>query len=235
SPDVRCANELVVDQLAQRLGRDPLAFRLSFLRNKRVRAVLEKVATVGGWGRRMEPGTAQGIAIHAEYKGATACLVEIDCRPETVNRKVRDAVTGPRVTKAVLGIDAGLVVNPTGLEAQMMGGFADGLALTLTSSLHLQDGHFLEASWDNYFYTRQWNIPPDFEVVIMPSTSAQPGGAGEAGVAASGAAVACAYTRATGQLPKRFPINHNDPISFDVKSFVPPVPASPTNGLQFTY
>ncbi|MDP3890007.1 molybdopterin cofactor-binding domain-containing protein, partial [Nocardioides sp.] len=91
SPDVRCANELVVDQLAQRLGRDPLAFRLSFLRNKRVRAVLEKVAAVGGWGRRMEPGTAQGIAIHAEYKGATACLVEIDCRPETVNRKVRDA------------------------------------------------------------------------------------------------------------------------------------------------
>ena len=36
------------------------------------------------------PGTAQGIAIHKEYKGATAVLVEIDCRPETVNR------TGPR-------------------------------------------------------------------------------------------------------------------------------------------
>ena len=53
----------------------------------------------GSWGRAMPAGTAQGIAIHKEYKGATACLVEIDCRPETVNRKIRDGVTGPRVTK----------------------------------------------------------------------------------------------------------------------------------------
>ena len=61
-------------------------------------------------------------------------LVEIDCRPRTVNRKVRNAVTGPRVTKAVIAVDAGLVINPIGLEAQMQGGFMDGLALTLTSS-----------------------------------------------------------------------------------------------------
>ena len=33
------------------------------------------------WGRPMPPGTAQGIAIHKEYKGVNACLVEIDCRP----------------------------------------------------------------------------------------------------------------------------------------------------------
>ena len=51
------------------------------------------------WGRTMPAGSAQGIAIHKEYKGATACLVEIDTRPETVNRPIRDAVTGPRVTR----------------------------------------------------------------------------------------------------------------------------------------
>lgn len=39
---------------------------------------------------------------------------------------------------------------------------------------------------------------------------------------ASGAAVACAYTRATGQMPKRFPINHDDPIPFEVKPSFPP-------------
>jgi isoquinoline 1-oxidoreductase beta subunit len=197
--------------------------------------VLKKVAEAGDWGRTMAPGTAQGIAVHSEYKGATACLVEIDCRPATVNRKVRNGVTGPRVTKAVIGIDAGLVINPTGLKAQMMGGFSDGLALALTSSLHLRNGHFLEASWDNYFYTRQWNIPRTFDVIIMPSTSEQPGGAGEAGVAVSVAAVACAYRRATGRMPTRFPVNHDKPLAFSVKSFIPPVPASPTNGLSLTY
>ncbi|SDL32393.1 isoquinoline 1-oxidoreductase, beta subunit [Nocardioides sp. YR527] len=235
SADVRTANELVVDAIAKAMGKDPLDLRLEFLKDDRTRKVLKKVAELGNWGRSMPAGTAQGIAIHKEYKGATACLVEIDCRPETVNRKIRDAVTGPRVTKATLVVDAGLVVNPTGLKAQMMGGFSDGLAMTLTSSCHLEDGHFLEASWDNYFYTREWNIPPEFEVVVMPSDSEQPGGAGEAGVAVSCAAIACAYARATGKMPKRFPINHDDPIGFDVKEFVPPVPASPTNGLDYVY
>ncbi|WP_323099140.1 molybdopterin cofactor-binding domain-containing protein [Intrasporangium sp. YIM S08009] len=234
SPDVACANELFIDQLAKRLGKDPLAFRLSFLRNERVKACLRKVAEAGQWGRSMQAGTAQGIAIHSEYKGATAVLVEIDCRPETVNRQVRDAVTGPRVTKAVIAIDAGLVVNPRGLEAQMMGGVSDGIALALTSSNHLQDGHFLEASWDNYFYTRQWNVPPSFECIVMPSDAQLPGGAGEAGVAATVAATACAYARATGTVPTRFPINHGT-VSFTPKTFVPPVPASPTDGLAHTY
>ena len=235
SPDVRCASELMVDQLARAMKKDPYKFRLEFLRDERTKAVLRKVAEVGKWGRTMQPGTAQGISIHKEYKGTTACLVELDCRPETVNRKIRDAVTGPRVTKAVFAVDAGLVVNPTGLKAQMMGGFSDGLALALTSSLHLKDGHFLEASWDNYFYTRQWNIPPEFEVVIVDSGSEQPGGAGEAGVAATVSAVACAFARATGKLPTKFPINHDDPIPFEVKTFVPPVPQSPTDGRSHTF
>jgi isoquinoline 1-oxidoreductase beta subunit len=234
SPDVATANELVVDRLAKAMGKDPLAFRLAFLKDARTKAALRKVAEVGNWGRAMPAGTAQGIAIHKEYKGCTAVLVEIDCRPATVNRTVPNAVTGPRVTKAVIAVDAGLVINPRGLEAQMMGGVNDGIALILTSSLHLRDGAFLEASWDNYFYTRQWNTPLEFECVVMPSTSEQPGGAGEAGVAASAAATACAYARATGTMPTRFPINH-ETVSFDVKPFVPPIPPSPTDGLDHTF
>jgi isoquinoline 1-oxidoreductase beta subunit len=234
SPDVACANELFVDMLAARMGKDPVAFRLAFLKNARVKAVLKKVAEVGSWGRAMPAGTAQGVAIHSEYKGASAVLVEIDCRPGTVNRSIPNAVTGPRVTKAVVAIDVGLPINPRGLEAQMMGCVSDGIALALTSSLHLRDGHFLEASWDNYFYTRQWNVPPEFECIVMPPTTGVPGGAGEAGVAASVAAVACAYARATGTVPTRFPVNH-DALSFEVKSFVPPIPPSPTDGLSHTY
>jgi len=235
SPDVRAANELMVDRLAQTMRKDPLAFRRQFLKSGRVRAVLDKVAEEGDWGRSMPTGTAQGIAIHKEYKGASACLVEIDCRPETVNRVVRNGVTGPRVTKVVFAIDAGLVVNPKGVEAQMQGGITDGIALALTASAHLEDGHFLEASWDNYFYTRQWNAPPEVQVFVMPSEVDEPGGAGEAGVAATFAAVACAYARATGKQPTYLPINHHDPIAFEVKSFVPPVPASPTDGLDHTF
>ncbi|WP_068255491.1 molybdopterin cofactor-binding domain-containing protein [Janibacter corallicola] len=235
SPDVRAANELVVDELARRMRKDPVAFRRSFLRNKRAEAALDRVAEVGEWGRDLPEGITQGVAIHKEYKGVTACLVELDTRPETVDRDIRAGVAGPRVTKAVFAVDAGLVINPTGLKAQMLGGVMDGIALALTSSCHFEEGHFLEASWDNYFYTRQWNSPPELQVEVMPSDEGQPGGAGEAGVAASFAAIACAYARATGKMPTEFPINHADPVAFEPKPFVPPVPQSPTNGLNFTY
>ena len=120
------------------------------------------------------------------------------------------------------------MINPRGLEAQMQGGFMDGLALTLTSSVHLRDGAFLEASWDNYFYTRQWNVPPEFEVHVMPSKLSLPGGAGEAGVAASAAAVACAYARATGTLPRRFPSTTTPSRSGPSRSSHPSRPRRPT-------
>ena len=235
SPDVRTANELVVDELARKMRKDPVAFRRKFLRSSAAKAALDKVAELGEWGRRLPDGVVQGVAIHKEYKGVTACLVELDTRPQTVERDVRNAVTGPRVTKAFFAVDAGLVINPTGLEAQMLGGVMDGIALALTSSCHFEDGHFLEASWDNYFYTRQWNVPPEITVEIMPSDAGQPGGAGEAGVAASFAAIACAYARATGKMPTEFPINHADELAFEPKPFTPSVVQSPTDGLDHTY
>lgn len=234
APNVVCAQELVIDQLAAKMGQDPVAFRRALLKNNRYRAVLDKVAQVGGWGKAMPRGTAQGVGFHAEYKGCTAVLVEIDCRPETVNRKIRDGVGGPRITKAVMVVDVGRPINPRGLQAQMMGCITDAIGLALTESLHISDGLPLEGSWDNFFYTRQWNTPTQMEIVVMPPTTGRPGGAGELGVAGSFAAVACAYARATGTTPTRFPINHGT-LGFEPLPRVPPIPQSPTDGLDYAF
>jgi isoquinoline 1-oxidoreductase beta subunit len=235
SPDVRTAQELITDRIAKVVGKDPLAFRLAFVKEARLRAVLTKLGQAGNWGRSMAPGTAQGIAIHSEYKSRVGALVEIDCRPATVNRVVDDAYTGPRVTKVVIVVDVGLTINPEGLEAQMQGGAMDGIAQTLTSSLHLTNGIFKEGSWDNYYYTRQWNVPTDVQVVIMPNTTTSPGGAGELACGVTQAAVACAYARATGTMPTEFPINHNKALGFTPEPTVPPIPQSPTDGLANTF
>jgi len=232
SPNVTTAIELMVDALAGSMGKDPLALRKEFVRDDRLAAVLDKAASVANWGRPMPAGTAQGVAIHKEYKGASACIAEIDCRPQTVNRKVRDAYTGPRVTKVVFVVDVGLPINPLGLKAQMMGGIMDGLAQVLSYGLHLEKGAYLEGSWDNAFYTRQWNVPPEVDVIVMPPTTGEPGGAGEFGVGTSMAAVACAYGRATGKMPTSFPINHDGPLGFEPLPTVPPIPQSPTGGLD---
>ena len=235
SPNVVCAQELVVDQLAKKLGKDPLSFRQEYLKDQRLLAVLNKAASTGGWGASLPAGVAQGIAVHAEYQGAICCLVEIDTRPQTVNRPIEDGITGPRVTKALIVVDPGFAINPTGLEAQMIGGMNDGIAHALTSSLHIQHGIPLEGSWDNYFYTREWNTPLDMQVIIMPNTSSSPSGAGELAVAPSFAAVACAYARATNTLPTYFPINHNGPLGFTPLPLEPSTPQSPTDGLDHTF
>ena len=232
SPNVTTATELMVDQLAGAMGQDSYQFRRSFLKEDRARAVLDRVASAGNWGRPMPPGTAQGIGIHSEYKSRIAVLAEIDCRAATVNRTVTNGFTGPRVTKVVCVVDAGLPINPRGIEAQMLGGITDAIGLALTFSLHIDAGHALEGSWDHTFYPRQWNVPFECDVIVLPTTTGVPGGVGELAVAPAFAAVACAYARATGTMPTTFPINHHrSNLGFDPLPTVPPLPPSPTNGL----
>lgn len=233
NPDVRPAQELIVDQIAAKMGKDPLRFRMDNLEEDRTRAVLEKVRDEARWGRSLPEGVAQGVAVHEEYKGVMAVIAEVDARPQTANRKIPGATTGPRVTKVTMAVDVGLPINPLGLRAQMEGGIHSAIGQVFTESQHLRHGNFLEGSWDDYRYTRMWNAPPEINIIVMPPNGERVGGAGEFGVAAPKAAVACAYARASGTVPTEFPIGHSAGIPFKVKSFEPPIPASPTNGLDF--
>lgn len=193
SGTVATADEIMVDEVARRLGKDPVAFRRATLSGARERAVLDKVATAGRWGRAMPPGTAQGVAIHEEYKGCVACLVEIDARV-------------PRVTKAVVAVDTGRAVNPRGLESQMIGTVVDGISATLQAGNHIDNGAVRESSYTDFKWARQRHSPPQMEVHVMPPTTGKPGGAGELCFPAAAAAVANAYARATGTKPRSFPI-----------------------------
>lgn len=208
SYNARGVEEIMVDEIAKKLGQDPVAFRNSFLKTDRQRAVLNKVAKEGNWGRSMRAGTAQGVAFHDEYKSCTACLVEIDA----TNPKK------PRVTKATIAVDVGRPINPRGLEAQMLGGLTDAISVTLKAGLHIKDGLPLEGSYSEFHYARQKDSPLEVKVFVMPANG-EPGGAGELGVPAAVGAIANAYARATGRTPRSFPINF--PVDFD------PLPPGP--------
>jgi isoquinoline 1-oxidoreductase beta subunit len=233
SPDVAVSRELFVSKLADSFGMDDYEFRRAFARDDKQTAVLDKCAEAGDWGRSMPAGTAQSMAYHEEYQCKIACLMEIDARPAMVNRKIREAYTGPRITKAIIAIDAGKVINPRNFAANMQGGCMDGIAQALTASVHIEDGLPLEGSWDNYRYTRQWNVPYVFECHFMPDNREIGGGAGETGVAASQGAAAIAWARANKKFPTEIPVNFRDPLGYVVKSRIPPIPQSPINGRRF--
>ncbi|KKD04228.1 xanthine dehydrogenase family protein molybdopterin-binding subunit [Streptomyces sp. WM6386] len=196
SGTVRTAEEIVVDEIARGLAEDPVAFRRTTLRSKAVKAVLDKVAKAGHWGRTMPAGQAQGVAVHEEYGSCVACLVEIDAADPK----------NPRVTKVVMAADVGTAVNPRGLEAQLMGTAIDGISTVLRAGLHIDQGAVREDSYADFRYARQRHAPLHFEAHILP-TGGEPGGAGELGVPAAAGAVANAYARATGTKPRRFPID----------------------------
>ncbi|WP_060892025.1 xanthine dehydrogenase family protein molybdopterin-binding subunit [Streptomyces europaeiscabiei] len=196
SANTRGAEEIIVDELAAKLGKDPVVFRREFLKTARQRAVLDKAATEGDWGRSLPDGWAQGVAFHDEYKACTACLVEIDA---TDPKK-------PRVTKAVIVADVGRVINPRGLEAQLLGGLTDAVSTTLRAGLHIDEGLPLEGSYSQFHYARQKDSPKDVRIFVIEGAD-EPGGAGELGVPAAVGAVANAYARATGTKPRRFPVN----------------------------
>lgn len=196
SGTTRTAEEIMVDEIARSLGKDPVAFRRTALRSRAVRAVLDKAAAVGSWGRAMPAGHGQGIAVHEEYGSCVACLIEIDATDPK----------NPRVTRAVMVADVGTAVNPSGLEAQLMGTTIDGISTVLRAGLHIDRGAVREDSFADFHYARQRHAPLRFEAHIMPSRG-EPGGAGELGVPAAAGAVANAYARATGTKPRRFPLN----------------------------
>ena len=192
----RSVEEIMADEIAKKLGKDPLAFRLEYLRLPRARAVLQAAADAGNWGKAMPAGTAQGLAVHQESRAFIACVVEIDCT----------VPTAPKVTRATIAVDVGSPINPRGVEAQVQGALAEAISLVLTAGLHVQDGLPLEGSYSQYHFARAKNYPKDVQVIVMPANGGAIAGMGEVGLSASSGAIANAYARATGIKPRNFPL-----------------------------
>ncbi len=193
----RSVEEIIVDEIAARLGQDPVAFRLSYLRQERARAVLQRVAGAANWGKVMPAGFAQGVAVHQESRAYTACIVEIDGRDPN----------HAKVVRATIAIDVGKPLNPLGIEAQMQGALADSITLVLNAGLTLQDGLPLESSYTSYRATKMRDFPKDVQVILMPNNGEAIAGLGEVGMSAASGAIANAWARVRGRKPRNFPLN----------------------------
>lgn len=194
----RSVEEIMVDEIAAKLGKDPLAFRLGTLRQERARAVLQRAAGAANWGKAMPPGFAQGLAVHQETRSYVACVVEIDARDP------RNA----KVVRATIAIDVGKPINLSGIDAQMQGGLAESIALVLKVGLTFKDGLPQESSYTSYPFTTMRDYPKDVQVIVMPNVGDPIGGLGEVGLSAASGAIANAWARATGLKPRKFPLNN---------------------------
>jgi isoquinoline 1-oxidoreductase subunit beta len=196
SGQVGAANEIVIRELAEMLGKDEVEYRLSMFDTDRHRAVLTKAAQEAGWGKQLPAGVAQGIGMHDEYKSIAVYIMTIDTRGRE-----------PRMTECTIAVDNGYCVNPTGTTSSLLGQAHDGFALAFRSGLHVDNGATRESNFHDYKWTRMFDSAPKMSVHILPSSNVLPGGIGELGVPAAAAAAANAWARATGKQPRNFPLN----------------------------
>jgi CO/xanthine dehydrogenase Mo-binding subunit len=190
------AAEGLIDELAFKAGMDPIAFRRLNVSDSRWLGVLNAAAQAANWQPRVAnsvkqtgnvvTGRGYGSGTHgtAAYAGAVA---EIQ-----VNKKTGKIL----VTHLYNAMDAGLTVNPDGVENQMTGGSMFGLSRIL-EGVNFNTKRVTSLDWVTYPILRFKDAPKVTNVLIQ-RTDQLPLGTGEPTVVPVPAAVANAFFDATG-------------------------------------
>jgi CO/xanthine dehydrogenase Mo-binding subunit len=189
------AIESFLDELAAKVGTDPLELRLAHLRDERAVAVLRSAAEHGGWHDSRPADVGRGIA-YARYKGLGAhCAVVAEVQAV-------DRVTVRRLTVAV---DAGRVVSLDGVRNQLEGGAIQATSWTLKEQVRLGAGGVESIDWEAYPILRFGEVPRvDVHVIDRPD---QPSlGAGEAAQGPVAGAIANALADAIGVRVRDLPL-----------------------------
>jgi len=174
----------------------------------RLKAVIEKAASMADWGRTMKKGSGLGIAAHRSFLSYVATVVEVDVGEDG----------SLSIPAAWVAVDAGTVVNPGHAAAQMEGGTIFGLSNALYGEISARDGEVVQNNFPDWRLMRMDMSPHDVSVHIMDST-APPGGIGEPGTPPAAPALTNAIFAATGHRIRRLPIlGQGDRIDFTQKT-----------------
>jgi isoquinoline 1-oxidoreductase beta subunit len=217
-----------VDELAQAAGRDPVEYLLDLIGparkidltasgvkqyfnydnstdvypidTGRLTNVVKVVAEKAGWGKQLPKGQGLGIAAHRAFLTYVATVVHVEVS------KDGKTVTIPRIDMAV---DAGIVVNPDRVKAQMEGANIYGMSSARFGEITAKDGRIQQSNFDDYLVARIGDAPREVNVHLVEST-APPGGVGEPGLPPFAPALCNAIFAATGKRVRSLPISKHD-------------------------
>lgn len=186
--------ESFLDEVARAGGKDPLELRRKLLARKpRHLGVLEKVAAAARWGEPVAAGRARGLAVHESFGSFVAQVAEVSL------------VGGaPRVHQVWCAVDAGRLVNPSTVAAQMESGIIYGLSAALFGKIEVAGGAITTGSFADYPVVRMPDAPA-IEVLLVESDEA-PGGVGEPATPVIAPAVCNALLALTGKPIRTLPI-----------------------------
>ncbi|MBV8392940.1 MAG: xanthine dehydrogenase family protein molybdopterin-binding subunit, partial [Alphaproteobacteria bacterium] len=183
------AIEAAIDELAARVGEDPLAYRLSILSEPRARRLVEEVARRAHWSARGPAGTGKGLGLgFARYKNRAAYAAVVAA--VTVQKSVA-------VDRVWALADAGLVVNPDGARNQLEGGIVQAVSWTLKEQVRFDRHGISSCDWQSYPILRFSELP-EIAATLVDGAGNPPLGVGECTVGPTAAAIGNAVAHALG-------------------------------------
>jgi isoquinoline 1-oxidoreductase beta subunit len=188
------ALESAIDEMAVKLGKDPLAYRRSLVTDTAPLAVLDAVAALSGWSSAPPKGRARGVAYMYGFGSHIAMVSEISL----------DASGRIVVNKVSVAIDCGTAVNPDSVEAQMQSGIVHGLGATLWGEVVFTAGSAKVSNFSNYRVMKLREMPT--VAVKIVSTGGKVGGVGETAVPVVAPSVLNAYAKLTGTRLRTLPL-----------------------------
>ncbi|RCW76534.1 nicotinate dehydrogenase subunit B [Pseudorhodoferax soli] len=201
------AHESYIDELASAAGIDPVDYRLRHLPDARAAELVRATAAKAGWKPHTAPQSqaadgdilkGQGFAyaryIHSKFPGFGAAWAAWVADVE-VNQRTGEV----HVRRVVVGQDAGLMVNPAGVQHQVHGNVLQTTSRALKERVEVEPatGVTLNREWGSYPLLSFREVPV-VEVMLMPRPGEAPLGAGESASVPGTAAIANAIFDATG-------------------------------------
>ena len=210
-----------VDELAHAAGRDPIAFWLDLLGEDRRLDFAGEGFNYSNYGRSLEDfpydtarlaGVIRTLAERVPWKqslpagqgwGFSAANSFLSNMAVASKGEVRDGQL--RVLEMHGVLDAGRVINPDRVHAQMEGGMIFGLSLALNGEITFERGEAQQSNFHDYPIARMQQVPPVIKTHIMPS-AAPPSGVGEPPTPPVAPSVANAVFAASGQRIRELPL-----------------------------
>jgi len=200
-------SEQAIDDLAWQLEMDPWQFRQQNISDYHWRDVLDAAAEAANWqprparasnanaNRNSNTVTGRGIGVGTHLASYGGAVAEIEVNTETGE---------VRILHLYGAIDAGLVVNTSNVENQIIGQLVQTASRMLLEEVTFDETGVTSLDWATYPILRFEQCPAVTPVIVQRLEEA-PSGAGEEVMAAAAAAIANAFFDATGKRMTMYP------------------------------
>ena len=205
-PQTHFAVESFIDEVATALGRDPLAFRLEYVKDPRDLAVIKAATDKAGWQprsgpRRLSRGdvlTGQGLS-YAVRAGTRVAMVA-DIEIERASGRVW-------VRKWTVAHDCGLIVKPDLVRHTVESNVMQSTSRALFEEVTFDTRNVTSVDWNGYRIADIKDTPDTIDIILIDRPDVAPTGAGEASSRPTAAAIANAIFDATGVRLRRAPLS----------------------------